>query len=716
MMTVFGSPLFADFWTKLAGAGYVLLAIVCVIGIGAVVMMVRCWRKVEQGTALIITGSAKPTVHFSKAIVWPLIRQTEVMDISVKRIEIFRHGGEGLVCRDNVRADIKVAFYVRVNKTEEDVLRVATLVGSNRASQPAALQELFDALFSEALKTVGKKFDFVELYESRERFKEEMLKVIGTDLNGYVLVDAAIDYLEQTPVEELDPQNILDSEGIKKITDKTAAQQVLANSITREKEKTIRKQDVEAREAILELDRQQAEAEEKQKREIAAVTARENAEARKVEQEELLKSERARIVTEEEVAVAEENKQRQVIVALRNKERTDKVEIERVERDRALEETERERVVTLADIEKEKAVETEKRNIQEVIRERVMVERAVVEEQEKIKDTHEFATADRAKQVAITVAEQEAQEALVKEIKQAEAARDAAKFTADQEVITAEAHRNAAEREAAAKKMMAEGITAEEAAMGIAEANVIEKKAVAEARGTEAKAEALEKHGTAEANVLERKAVAEAKGQEAKAEAIHKTGTAEANVIEEKEVAAATGITEKAKAMKLFNEAGKEHEEFKLRLLKDKEVELAAILAQQEIAQQQAGIVGKALETARIDIVGGETEFFDKITQAIASGKTVDRWVSNSQVLTDVKETFFSGDSEYFLDRIRGIAGELNVGSEDVKNLSIAALIAKMMGMTDDEGILAKLKEVLGVVRAAGLSENPASVLNLPSK
>ena len=40
------------------------------------------------------------------------------MDISVKRIEIDRHGEEGLICKDNIRADIKVAFFVRVNKTD----------------------------------------------------------------------------------------------------------------------------------------------------------------------------------------------------------------------------------------------------------------------------------------------------------------------------------------------------------------------------------------------------------------------------------------------------------------------------------------------------------------------------------------------------------------------------------------------------------------------
>lgn len=651
-----------------------------IVAFSVMVMVIRCWRKVEQGTALIITGGKKPTVHFSKAIVLPLIRQAEIMDISVRRIEIFRHGPQGLVCQDNVRADIKVAFFVRVNNNEEDVLKVAQSIGAGRASEAAKLEELFEAKFSEALKSVGKKFEFVALYTSREEFKDEILKIIGRDLNGYILDDAAIDYLEQTPMSELDPHNILDSEGIKKITDLTARQQILANSITRDKEKTIKKQDVEAKEAILELERQQAEAEAKQLREIEAVQAREQAEAKKIQQEELLKSERARITTEEEVAIANENKERQVIVALRNKERTDQVEKERVEKDRMLEATERERVVALADIEKEKAIEVEKKAIQDVIRERVIVERAVVEEQERIKDTQEFATADRAKQVAITAAEKDAQEALVKEIKAAEARRDAARFSAEETVISAEALRDASQREAAGKKMLAEGITAEQAAAGLAEAQVIESKAVAEAKGLEARAAAIEKQGTAEASVMQLKFEADAKG-----------------------------ITDKAEAMKLFNAVGREHEEFKLNLEKEKIIDLAAIDAQREIAEQQASIIGQALKTARIDIVGGETEFFDKITQAITSGKAVDRWVNNSKALTDVKNTFFNGDPEYFKARMEHFTDQFGIGSEDVKNLSIAALLNKMKNMAEDTGDANEFQILAGLAKQLGFTDKTLS-------
>jgi flotillin len=569
----------------------------------------------------------------------------------------------------------------------------------------SALIELFDAKFSEALKTVGKRFDFVELYEERDKFKEEIIKVIGTDLNGYVLDDCAIDYLEQTSMEMMDPQNILDAEGIKKIVDLTAREHILANEIAREKEKTIKKQDVLAREAILELERQQIEAEEKQKREVAEVTARQEAEARMVEEQERLKAESARIRTDEELAVADQNKERQVIVATRNKERTDAVERERVVRDRDLEATERERVVSLAQIDKDKAIEVEKRNIQEVIRERVVVERSVVEEQEKIKDTEQFAGADRQKRVTNHQGGDGGPGGSGQAGQSGRSSQAAAALKAEQVVIEAEADRQASEKQMQATKMLAEAKTADEAAIGLAEANVMTAKAAAK-----------EKDGTADAVVLERKAVAQAKGVEAMAEAKEKDGTAEAKVMQLKFSSEAQGIEEKAAAMKLFDSVGKEHEEFKLQLNKQKDIELAAIAAQREIAEAQAGIVGEALKSARIDIVGGETTFFDKIVDAIKSGKAVDRWVQNSETLTDVKNTFFNGNPDYFRDKLQHFFGQFSLTAEDVKDLSVAALIAKMMGMTDSDQVKSELNRLLDMVKRVGLGDAKAASLNLQAK
>lgn len=650
----------------------VIVALI-IIGGGIVALMIKCLRKVPQGTAIIRNGMGGTKVSFDRDVVIPILHIVEAMDISVKRIEIDRSGEDGLICKDNIRADIKVAFFVRVNKEAEDVKRVAQFLGCERASDEVALRVVFEPKFSEALKTVGKQFDFVELYNSREEFREQILRIIGTDLNGYVLDDAAIDYLEQTDLEKLNPNNVLDAEGIKKITRLTAKEATLANQITREKEMTLKKQDVEAREAILQLERQQVDAEEKQEREIAEITARQEAEAAVVQEQERQRSELARIAADEEIAIAEENRLRAVIVAAKSKERTDAVETERVEKDRGLEIAERLRVVTLAEIDKEKAIEVEKKNIQDVIKERVMVERLVVEEEERIKDTKEFAAADRKKQVAITAAEESAQQLLVKEVKKAEAEKLAADLQAQTIIVTAEANRSAAEKQTDAKKMLAEALQAEMAALGLAEAQV-----------TLEKADALEKEGTAEAKVIELKFEADAKG-----------------------------ITQKAEAMKLFDGVGREHEEFKLQLNKVKAVEIAGIDAQRQIAEAQASMVAESLRSATIDIVGGDAKFFDSIVNSITAGKQVDRLVGNSEVLEDVKDTFFTGDPAQFKAEIERYVDMFGVTSEDMKNLSVAALIGQMMGMTGDKDVLGRLQSMMGAANRAGVAtQNAGKVIN----
>ena len=649
-----------------------VILFVVLIGAGFLALLVKCYRKVLQGQALIRNGLGGTRVSFSGMFVIPIMHRAEYMDISVKRIEIDRRAMQGLICKDNLRADIVVAFFVRVNNTVDDVIKVAQSLGCERASDRQALVELFDAKFSEALKTVGKQFDFSELYTNRMRFREQILDVIGTDLSGYVLEDAAIDYLEQTDKKLLNPDNILDAEGIKKITVLTAEQFELANAREREKDKTITQQNVEAQEAILELNKQLAEAEAKQKREVASIQAREEAETKKVQQEEREKGERARITAEEEIAVAEENRQRQIIVACRNKERTDAVETQRVERDRGLEATERERVVTIAQVEKDKVVEGEKKELQSVIRERVIVEKSVATEEERIKDVREFAGADRSKRVQITKAEEEAEQALVKDIKQAEAAKKAQEFYAEQLVIEAKANEDAAVKNAEAKKTLAVASVKEHAVEGTAEAEVMEIKAAA-----------IEKQGTAEAKVMELKYHAEA-----------------------------DGIRDKAEAMKIFDAVGKGHEEFKLQLNKDKDIELAEIDVRRKIAAEQATIVGEALKSAKIDIVGGENRFFERLVNSIATGKSVDHLVKHSDVLTDVRETLLGPDMDATREQIQKFVSQFGLGSEDIKNLTISALMMKLIAKAD-KGEKSVLNSILSTIKDLGIGEMPAKKLDM---
>lgn len=720
----------------LEAQGYTSIIIIVVLCLGVLALLIRMYRKALQGQALVKTGLGGTKVNFSGMLVVPVIHKLEIMDITLKTIVISRTGSDGLVCQDNMRADIKVTFFVRVNQTKEDVKQVAQSIGCARASDQTSLEGLFDAKFSEALKTVGKQFDFVSLYNSRDDFKREILNIIGTDLNGYVLDDCAIDYLEQTPLEAMNENNILDSEGIKKIIELTSEQKIKSNYIEREKEKTIKKQDVEARETVLELEKQLEETEARQKREIESIRAREEAETSKVKEEERLKAGNASIATDQELLVAQENKLREIVVAQKNKERTEAVEQERVDQARLLEATEKERLVELARIAKEKAIEEEKKNIQDIIRERVAVEKTVVEEEEKIKDTRAIAEADRAKTVAITNAERDAEESLVKEIKSAEAKKQAAEHNAKQVMIDSQAAESAAVHQAQATKTLAEAQAAEAAAIGLSEAQVMEAKAAAREKQGEAEAAVIEAQSEAEAKGIKMKGLAQAEADqkiglaqatvskeqgesnayviEKTAEAEEKKGLVEAKVMAEKFAADAKGIKEKADAMKDFDGPGRYHEEFKIRLAKEKEIELAQINIQKEIAQAQAQVISDALKAANIEIVGGETMFFEQIMGAISKGRSADRLVNNSDVLTDIKDSFLGGETGgNFKESLRGFLDRFGLGSEDVKNMSIAALMLKLTAEAGDEDTKGVIKQLKAVADSLGISNNAVSTLGL---
>ena len=151
------------------------LALFCYALIAAVVLSLAFFKKyyivVSPDNAIVKSGMGglDVTTAGGKFII-PLFHRYEFMDLTLKSFEIHREKSEGLICQDNIRADIKVAFFIRVDNTQEEMKEVAQSIGARRCSEIDTLRELFDAKFSEALKTVGKQFDFGDLYDQRDIF------------------------------------------------------------------------------------------------------------------------------------------------------------------------------------------------------------------------------------------------------------------------------------------------------------------------------------------------------------------------------------------------------------------------------------------------------------------------------------------------------------------------------------------------------------------
>lgn len=620
------------------------IGLILFFGLGFLALLTRFYRQVDQGKALVInTMRSEPVVAFTGAIVYPIINRAEIMDLSVKTVEIDRRGKEGLICNDNIRADINVTFFIRVNKTVEDVLKVAQSVGCQRASNPEALKDLFTAKFAEALKTVGKHFNFEDLYMKRDEFKDKIIEVIGKDLNGFILDDAAIDFLEQTPIEHLDRDNIMDADGIRKITDLTVIQNVKTNELRQKERMEIGSQNLTADEAVFRFEQRRAEAEAKKLKDIAIAQSREQNEALRVANEEQKKTTLISIKNEEESLVAQQAKARSVAIAEKSREREIAVETERVEKARQLEVISREREVALVGISRDRDVETQKKEIANVVRDRISVEKSVASEEEQIKDIRVTAQANRDKEAIRIAAEAQAQEAQVKLVKAAQAAEEAAKFKSRERMVIAETELDTADKLARAKIRLAEGVQAEASAEGLAKARVKEAETVA-----------FEKQGLAEAKIEleksqsralgeEKQGLAKVRVREADAAAVEKQGLAEATATREKLTAEAAGLAQKAASMKALDESSRSHEEYRLRIEMDKAVALESLRMRKDVASAQAQVLAEAMANAKINIVGGDGQFFDRFVNAVSLGKAVDGALDQSDALRSLVNTAIAG-------------------------------------------------------------------------
>ena len=217
------------------------------------------------------------------------------------------------------------------------------------------------------------------------------------------------------------------------------------------------------------------------------------------------------------------------------------------------------------------------------------------------------------------------------------------------------------------------------AEVGKADAEVIDIKSEAEAkrelRMADAEAKRIEQVATAEAVGLKEKFSAEADGQT-------QLGTAEASA-----------IREKAEATKLYDGVGRDHEEFKIKLATEERLATQRIETEKDIAEQSAKVLSSALTHAKIDIVGGETEFFDKVVGSIGTGKAASGYFRGDGVLREVKEHLLTDGSESpeLIKKIKKLVSSVDGGTSAVKNLTVAAALVKLAKMTPEENVLSEI-------------------------
>ncbi|MEX0335974.1 peptidase [Vibrio tubiashii] len=668
------------------------------------VFLTSRYKKVRgEGDALIVNGLDRTRASLTGTFVWPVINQFEYMDITRKKISVTRSGRkdqegeeyEGLHCRDNIRADLKVDFYIGVNHEEEDIVRVAKLFTAHEASNLERLKEHFQPKFSEALKTAVKQFEFEELLTNRRAFRDAVVQVIGSEMDGFKIYDVVIDKIDQTALDAHNPNNILDVEGIRKISAITAQKNTETNAIRQDERTTIKKKNVEAEANRLQLDKQEQESVARTQREIDIIKAQEDALSAEKKEEYQRVTQLAQLETEEEVAKKRESVQMEVEmtrianqrqVAIQEEELTRSVETEKVRT--ATEVAEKE-------MQKETTVEESLKSVAETRSQRVEIERKIAREEEETENLRVNEQVNRKKRVTMVEAEAAAEAAQLELLVAARAEKDAAKERAERLLIENEAELKVktreAENELAVKSREAEADQI--VAVKRAEAEFIsrDKEAAAKERMAQAEKEQISATGLAQVEVDRERAQAIRETGEAEAFTLQSAGEAEAQAMRAKGLAEAEAQSARFEAAQQYDDHTREHDKWVMQLQQEKDLELARIDAQKSVVGENAKAIAQALSEADIKLFGGEG--VEQIRRTILDAAAMDSKFEESKVLNPLVADYMEGNRSMPQD-IKDILENTNLKSSDLSNVALASLLNSQGGAAE---LMKKIQSSLDV-------------------
>ncbi len=195
------------------------------IGLSMAALFNLYYQRVATGTALIINDlSGKKRVSFTNTLVLPIIHSKETLKMPLIPMEFDWRGKNGLKCADNIRVDIRLTVYLKIEERTADVLSAVRSMGVDKASDAEAVRSALQGILSQAICDAGQTSTFFTILKDSSKFHQTLIEKIGHDLFGYTVVHIAIDYLEQTPLRDLDPEDVYDAENIRVINELIATQ------------------------------------------------------------------------------------------------------------------------------------------------------------------------------------------------------------------------------------------------------------------------------------------------------------------------------------------------------------------------------------------------------------------------------------------------------------------------------------------------------------
>lgn len=383
----------------------------------------RLYHRASKEIAFVRTGlGGEKVVRDGGALVLPVMHETIPVNMNTLKLEVLRARDAALITKDRMRVDVQAEFYVRVKPDASAISTAAQTLG-RRTMDPAALKELIEGKFVDALRAVAAGMSMEELHENRVEFAQKVQVAVSEDLhkNGLELESVSLTGLDQTAANFFNPQNAFDAQGLTKLTQEIERRRKERNDVERETKIAIELKNLETERQSLDIARDQEYARLAQDQEVKVRAAEAAATIAQQQAERRREAEEAKIASERAIAEAEIQKRRMI-----------------EQRD-----IERERAVRIAQQEREIAVSQKS---QEESAAKALADTALaksVAAEEDVKTVRDTAIAERSKAVRLVQAREQAEQEAIAIKVAAEAEKQASTDRAEAQRIAATAEGDA---------------------------------------------------------------------------------------------------------------------------------------------------------------------------------------------------------------------------------------------------------------------------------
>ncbi|EGI2509129.1 flotillin family protein [Salmonella enterica subsp. enterica serovar Oranienburg] len=408
-----------------------IVAVIVLLIIG--IIFARLYRRASAEQAFVRTGlGGQKVVMSGGAIVMPIFHEIIPINMNTLKLEVSRATVDSLITKDRMRVDVVVAFFVRVKPSVEGIATAAQTLGQ-RTLSPEDLRMLVEDKFVDALRATAAQMTMHELQDTRENFVQGVQNTVAEDLskNGLELESVSLTNFNQTSKEHFNPNNAFDAEGLTKLTQETERRRRERNEVEQDVEVAVREKNRDALERKLEIEQQEAFMTLEQEQQVKTRTAEQNAKIAAFEAERHREAEQTRILAERQIQETEIEREQAV--------RSRKVEAEREVR---IKEIEQQQVTEIANQTKSIAIAAKSEQ----------------QSQAEARANDALAEADRAKQVALIAAAQDAETKAVELTVRAKAEKEAAELQAAAIIELAEATRKKGLAEAEAQRALNDAI------------------------------------------------------------------------------------------------------------------------------------------------------------------------------------------------------------------------------------------------------------------